>query len=154
MSPNFCYTSVTMLLRYIERLRQAPEAKRQSHAIVIAAAVTGLVGAAWLSTLPAAVSEVSEVAEETPRPLASFFSRAREQFASLSVRDDGETGAAASSSDVAQSRSLAIPGAIVLSPEELAAARASSSIPYAPRATTTGRVVLIATSTATTTQPR
>lgn len=139
-----------MIARYITRLRQSPKSVRDRHAFLIATSVTVVVGFVWLATLPLTL-EKSPVAEgedaTASRPLASLFARAREQVAQLAGSFKEQTGTTTVSiTEVVQAveatSSLPI---ITLSPESLSAARAASAEPYTPKATTSPRVIRIAT---------
>jgi hypothetical protein len=140
-----------MLIRYISRLRQAPKSVRDRHAFFIATGFTVVVGLLWAVTLPLTLekSPVAEGGEESTRPLASFFSRAREQVAGVIGSFKEQAGVVSSSTESNNPEgSTPYVQTITLTPEELAAARASATIPYIPPATTTPRVIRIATTSA------
>ncbi|MBY0310387.1 hypothetical protein K2Q16_04575 [Patescibacteria group bacterium] len=142
-----------MLIRYITQLRKSSKAVRDRHAFYLAASVTGVVGLLWLVTLPMTLEKSpTSLAENasSSRPVGSFLSRAREQAAQLVHSFKEQTGSASSSVQVVVDGELAASSRqiITLTPEELAAIRASTSIPYNPPATSTPRVVRIATTSA------
>lgn len=139
-----------MLTRYILRLRQSPKAVRNRHAFFIATGCTVVVGLLWLVTLPMTL-EKSPAAEgeaaSSSRPLASFFTRARDQAAQLigSFKEQASSSSTTSVAVDSDSAATSSPPSITLTEEELTAARASATIPYIPPATTTPRVIRIAT---------
>jgi hypothetical protein len=146
-----------MLFRYLDRLRASPPAVRQRHAFVVAAAITALVATGWAATLPATLSRSgAEVNEESdaPRPFSTLWGQVREQWAAVFA--SAPTASTTAGTDVVTGDSVGgnQSSKIVLSPEDVALARASSSITYTPTEKSPPvQIVRIATTTVATSTP-
>jgi hypothetical protein len=143
-----------MFIRYITRVRRAAPAVRTRHAFLWAVAVTGTAGVLWAWSLSSVLSPLPDSAatattHDLPRPWASFFQRAKEQIAGVS----GAAQAPVPDDTVPLGKAPNSPaGALELSPEALAEARARAAIEYVPPAVTTPSST--ATSTTPMSQPR
>ncbi len=125
-----------MLVRYITRVRRAEPAVRTRHAFFWAVGITSIAAALWAVTLPSVLRPLPGglVASDTPRPWSSFFERAKEQLAAV-----GSTGEDSLPEDTSPTNTVsanALPGALELTPEALAEARARAAIEYIPSTTT------------------